>query len=53
MIEDSVIRELRAVKERHAARYGYDVRRMARALRREQAKSGRRVVSRRPRRAGV
>ena len=44
MIADAVIKELWEIKDRHAAKYGYDVRKMARALRRLEAKSGRRIV---------
>ena len=44
MVEDAVIKELWEIKDRNAAKYGSDVRRMARALRRLEAKGGRRVV---------
>lgn len=53
MYRDSVIEELWRVKEGIAARYGYDIRRMARALRREEKRSGRRLVSYAPRRVAV
>ena len=52
MCEDAVIKELWEIKDRHAAKYGCDIRKMARALRRFQAKGGHKVV-RRKRRAGV
>ena len=45
MPEDDIVGEIRRVKEAHAARYGYDVRKMVRALRRKEQKSGRTVVS--------
>jgi len=45
MLEDAVIRELWKVKDRHAAKYGYNIRKMARSLRREQARSGHKVVT--------
>ena len=45
MYEDSVVAEVRRIKEEHAARYGYDVRAIAAALRKEQEKGGRKVVS--------
>jgi hypothetical protein len=45
MYRDEIVAEVRRIKEEHAARYGYDVRAMAAALREEQDKSGRRVVS--------
>jgi hypothetical protein len=51
MHEDEVIGELWEIKDRHAAKYNYDVRKMARALRRQQRTSGRDVVSTRRRSA--
>ncbi len=45
MYEDEVIRELRRIKEEHAAQYGYDIRKMVRALREKQEREGRKVVS--------
>ena len=50
MKDDPVMEELRRVKDQLAARYGYDVRKMGKALKRQQAKSGRKVVSFAPRR---
>ena len=44
MLEDAVIKGLWEIKDRNAAKYGSDVRKMARALRRLEAKAGRRVV---------
>lgn len=44
MVEDAVIKELWEIKDRNAAKYGSDVRKMARALRRLEAKGGRKVV---------
>ncbi len=46
---DSVLEELWRVKEAHAAKYDYDVRAMGEALMAQQDKSGRKVVSPRPR----
>ena len=46
MREDPIVEEIRRIKREHAARYGYDIRRMVRALREKQAASGRVVVSR-------
>jgi hypothetical protein len=45
MIEDDVIKELWRVKDAQAALYRYDVRALARALREQQTKSGRTVVT--------
>ena len=44
MAECAVIKELWEIKDRNAAKYGSDVRKMARALRRLEAKGGRKVV---------
>ncbi len=44
MKEDSVIQEAYRVKDDLARRYGNDVRRLAKAIREEQEKSGREVV---------
>jgi len=44
-----VIRELWQIKDARAKRYGYDVRAMARDLRKRQKESGEKVVSPRPR----
>ncbi len=45
MYQDPVVAEVRRIKEEHAARYAYDVRAIAAALREEQEKGGRKVVS--------
>ena len=50
---DAVIEELWRVKDEHSARYGHDVRVMARALRQDQEREGRKVVSLPPRRIPV
>ncbi len=50
MKEDSVIQEAYRVKDDLARRYGNDVRRLAKAIRDEQEKCGRKVVSPPPRR---
>ena len=49
MKADSILEELWRVKEAHAAKYGYDVRAMGKALMAQQAKGGRKVVSPPPR----
>jgi hypothetical protein len=45
MTADPIVEEVRRIKEEHAAQYGYDVRKMAEALRRQQSESGRKIVS--------
>jgi len=50
MYEDSVISEVRRIKEEIAAQYGYDVHALAKALREKQGKYGRKVVSLPPKR---
>jgi len=44
MVEDDVIKELWEIKDRHAAKYDGNVRKLARAIRRLQAGSGHKVV---------
>jgi DNA-binding GntR family transcriptional regulator len=46
MLGDAVIDEIHRIKDAIAARYDYDVRKIAQALREEIQKSGRNVVSR-------
>lgn len=46
MREDSILREVRRIKDENAAKYGYDVRALGKALQKEQRQSGRKVVSR-------
>ena len=50
MYEDPIVEEVRRIKEQMAAKYNYDVRALGRALREEQKKSGRKVVSLPPKR---
>ena len=45
MSDDPIVEETRRIKEQVAAQYGYDVRALAQALRKEQQKGGRKVVS--------
>jgi hypothetical protein len=45
MWKDPIVEEVRRVRERHAARYGYDLDAICEALREEQRQSGRKVVS--------
>ena len=50
MPEDDVMKEVRRIKEEHAAKYGYDVHAIAEALRENQRQGHRKVVSRPPKR---
>jgi len=45
MYSDSVLEELWRVKDENGAQYGWDIHRMAEALREAQKREGRRVVS--------
>jgi len=45
MSDDPIVEEVRRIKEAHAARYNYDIRAMANALREQQKRSGHKVVS--------
>lgn len=44
-MKDPIVEEVRRARERLAARYGYDVKRIAAAASRRQKRSGRKVVS--------
>jgi hypothetical protein len=46
MRDDSVVREIRQIKDDNAAKYGYDVRALGKALQEDQRQSGRKLVSR-------
>lgn len=53
MYEDEVLKEVWRIKDAIAARHGYDVRAIAKALREKQGKDGRRVVTLEPKRPVV
>jgi hypothetical protein len=46
MWTDPIVAELHRIRERHARQFGYDLQRMFRHLKQEQAGSSRKVVSR-------
>ena len=46
MTRDMVVEETRRIRDRLAKAHGYDVRKIARALQLEEAKSGRKLVKR-------
>jgi hypothetical protein len=41
---DHIVEEMRQVKERIAAEYGYNLRKLAKSLREEQEQGGRRIL---------
>ena len=45
MFKDPIIEEVRTARQQHAARFNYDLRKIAEDLRQRQARSGRKVVS--------
>ena len=45
MQKDPIVEEVRRVRERHAAKYGYDLDAICKALREDQRRSRRKVVS--------
>ena len=51
--EDQVMREIHRIKDEIAAEYDYDVKKLGKALKEQQDKSGRKVVSPPPRRVKV
>ena len=44
MFEDPIVEEVRAARQKHAARFGFDLKKIAQDLRGKQAKSNRKVV---------
>ncbi len=44
-MKDPIVEEVRRVRERHAAKYDYDLDAICEALKRDQEASGRKVVS--------
>ena len=50
MRQDEVMKEVRAIREAYAARFGYDIDAIAQDARAKEAQSGHEVVSRRPKR---
>jgi hypothetical protein len=46
MRDDSILREIWRIKDANAAKYGFDVRAIGKALQAEQRRSGRKMVSR-------
>ncbi|MGI9175359.1 MAG: hypothetical protein ACR2GR_08595 [Rhodothermales bacterium] len=48
--QDEVMREVRAIREAYAARFGYDIDAISRDARVKEAQSGHEVVSRPPKR---
>ena len=45
MARDAIVEETRQIRDRLAKAHGYDVRKIARALQHEEAKSGRKLVT--------
>lgn len=49
MWEDPIVKEVRRIREEHSARFGHDLDRIYRELKRQEKASGRRYVSYPPR----
>lgn len=49
MREDPIVAEIRRYRTEHAAKYGNDLNRIYKALKEFEAKSGRKIVHRKPR----
>lgn len=45
MFKDPIVEEVRAIRQQHAARFNYDLRKIAEDLREKQALSGHKTVS--------
>jgi hypothetical protein len=50
MVRDPIIEEVRSIRDAYAKEHGYDIKAIVAALRREEAESGREVVSLPPKR---
>ncbi len=50
---DEIVEEIRRHRDAHAASHGYDVKRITADIQREERESGRRIVTRAPRRPAV
>lgn len=50
MIEDPIVKEVREVRERHAARFNYDLKKITEDLKRQEEQSGKKIVSLPPKR---
>jgi hypothetical protein len=44
MFNDPIVEEVRAVRQKHAARFGFDLKKIAEDLKEKQAQSNRKVV---------
>ena len=45
MFKDPIVEEVRAVRQKHAARFNHDLRKIAEDLRAKEQQSGRKIVS--------
>ena len=45
MFKDPIVEKIRAIRQQHAARFGYDLKKIAEDLRKKQERSGRKAVS--------
>ena len=50
MWEDPIVTEVRRIRQEHAARFGYDLRKIYREIKEQELQSGRNFVSYSPRR---
>jgi hypothetical protein len=44
MTKDPIVEEVRRVREEQAAKYGFDIKKMFAALKRQEQKSGRKII---------
>lgn len=49
MWQDPIVEEIRRVRDEHAKKFGYDLHEICKDFRKKQAESGRKIVSRQPR----
>lgn len=50
MIDDPIVKEVREARERHAAQFNYDLKKIAEDLKKQEQQSGKTVVSLPPKR---
>jgi hypothetical protein len=44
MARDPILEEVRRIKEEHAAKYGFDLKKMFAAIKKQEQKSGRKII---------
>ncbi len=53
MFKDTIVEEVRAARQKHAARFNYDLNKIAEDLKKKQEESGRKTVSHPPKQSSL